>query len=70
MYLPYGIILEKVAPPLEWVVGRVGVIGGYSREVRCLDWTLAVVLACTGRLEMPAEVGPICVAVGICPGFC
>ena len=31
---------------------------------------LAVVLACTGMLVMPVEVGPICAVAGIWPGFC
>ena len=47
-----------------------GVVWGEPVGVRCLDWMLAVVLACVERLVMLVEVGPICAAVGICPGFC
>ena len=61
-------------PPLKWIAGEVGgsgrgrgvPVGGFM----CWLWWLAVVLVCTGKLEMHVKAGPIYVAVGTCPNSC
>ena len=42
--------------------------GVTSRGVKCWQWRLAVVLACTERLVKIEEVDPKCVVVDICQG--
>ena len=43
-------------------------MGVTLRGVKCWQWRLAVVLACTERLVKIEEVGPKCVVVDICQG--